>query len=128
MIRRLFTNSLTVFKRILGRLILGYFSQLGYRVAQQLMRILHKVLGFGYDSGLENEVTHFSKEVAKFNLTKNVILDVGANIGKWSKLVNDSIVGCEIHAFEPAKETFEILAKSILSFPNIHPHNYGCGE
>lgn len=38
-------------------------------------------------------------------------LDGGANIGSWSKVLKDRFK--EVHAFEPAEDTYEALAKNI---------------
>ena len=57
-----------------------------------------------------------------------LILDVGANIGNWSRLVNSQLTNCEIYAFEPSRETFLALAEFANDEPNIHIHNFGCGE
>ncbi len=97
-------------------------------ITTRMIRALQQSIGFGFDSGIENEVNQFLEELNKFKLVKPVILDVGANIGIWSKLVNSSLVSCEIHAFEPSKETFFALEESVSGIPNIHVYNFGCGE
>ncbi|MBK8492077.1 MAG: FkbM family methyltransferase [Saprospirales bacterium] len=63
------------------------------------------------------------RKIAKLNPT--VIFDGGANIGKYSLLVNSVIPGCEIHSFEPVTLTFQILKKNIKNFDNITPVNKG---
>jgi FkbM family methyltransferase len=116
------------FKRILKRFALRICAQIHNKIVLNLIKVLQQSIGFGYDSGIENETRQFSKEIAKFNIKIPVILDVGANIGQWSLLINSNIAECEIYAFEPAKETFQILKEKTEGFSNIHALNYGCGE
>jgi hypothetical protein len=94
------------------------------KITHKLIKILQQSLGFGLDSGIRNEVTQFSQEVLKFHVKNPVILDVGANIGIWSKLINSEIEQCIIHAFEPSKETFLVLEESTKNIPNLHIYNF----
>jgi FkbM family methyltransferase len=50
-----------------------------------------------------------------------VIFDGGANIGKYSLVVNKMIPGALIYSFEPVKDTFEILKKNVGAINKIIP-------
>jgi FkbM family methyltransferase len=93
-----------------------------------MIQILQQSIGFGYDSGLKNEVNQFLKELNNFKIVNPIVLDVGANVGNWSKLVNSQLMSCEIHAFEPSRDTFFSLAEFAKIAPNVHIHNFACGE
>lgn len=63
----------------------------------------------------------------KFNNKKHIIsFDIGANIGRYCQLLNDSFPESEIYAFEPNPYTFEILKKNTQS-KNIKIFNFGFG-
>lgn len=62
-----------------------------------------------------------------FKNGKPTILDVGANIGEYSLLVNQINPRATIHAFEPSKHAFNKL-KSNCKKKNIILHNYGLGN
>ena len=97
-------------------------------VTRRMIRVFQQSIGYGFESGIINEVSHFLKELNNFKIVNPVILDVGANIGNWSRLVNSQLTNCEIYAFEPSRETFLALAEFANDEPNIHIHNFGCGE
>ena len=97
-------------------------------VTRRMIRVFQQSIGYGFESGIKNEVSHFLKELNNFKIVNPVILDVGANIGNWSRLVNSQLTNCEIYAFEPSRETFLALAEFANDEPNIHIHNFGCGE
>jgi FkbM family methyltransferase len=108
--------------------ILKLLSLLHLGISTRMINVLQQSIGFGFDSGIENEVNQFLKELNNFKIVNPIVLDVGANVGNWSKLVNSQLAGCEIHAFEPSKETFLALAEFAKRFSNIHIHNFACGE
>jgi FkbM family methyltransferase len=110
------------------RLVLKFLSFINLGVRTRIIRVLQQSIGFGFDSGIKNEVNQFLKELKNFDIDKPIILDVGANIGNWSKLVNAQLVRCEIHAFEPSRETFFELAEFAKSVPNVQIHNFACGD
>ena len=115
-------------KMHIKQLILKSLSLVHVGITTRTIKVLQQSIGFGYDSGIENEVNLFIKEVRKFRLANPILLDVGANVGSWSKLVSSRLVNCEIHAFEPSMETFLELEKFAKSVSNVHIHNFGCGE
>jgi FkbM family methyltransferase len=110
------------------RFILSILSLLHLGISTRMIKVLQQSIGFGYDSGLKNEVNQFLKELNNFKIVNPILLDVGANVGNWSKLVNSQLMCCEIHAFEPSKETFFALAEFAKSVPNIYIYNFACGD
>lgn len=53
-----------------------------------------------------------------------IIFDVGANIGDYTKNLQVFFPNAQIHSFEPAKETFRTLADNIIG-PNVILNNMG---
>lgn len=58
-----------------------------------------------------------------------IIFDVGANIGSYTQMLINLLKArnATIHAFEPAKKTFEKLSSNIQN-ANVFPHNFGFGK
>ncbi len=54
------------------------------------------------------------------------VLDVGANVGNYSKKVLKYFSDVRIHAFEPHPKNYEILMGAINS-PSFHGHNLAVG-
>jgi FkbM family methyltransferase len=57
------------------------------------------------------------KKIAKLN--PKVIIDGGANIGKYSLLIQNTNPQATTYAFEPVKKTYEILKINIEQYSNI---------
>ena len=63
------------------------------------------------------------KKLKQFN--PQCIIDGGANIGKYSLLINKELPNCKIYAFEPVKSTFEKLEKNMHALINVYSINKG---
>ena len=61
------------------------------------------------------------------NITGGVVLDVGANFGKYSKLVQHFNPSANIYAFEPHPKTYKKLCE-IMQKNNFHAVNAAVGE
>lgn len=70
-----------------------------------------------------NMQTNGEFRLMKYFLPKcDVVFDVGANIGLWTKIALDINKNLKLHAFEPSKPTFENLLKNQL------PDNVKCNN
>ena len=58
-------------------------------------------------------------------LKPSVIIDGGANIGKYSLIIHEFIPGATIYSFEPVKKTFEELKENVGSIEKINPIEKG---
>jgi FkbM family methyltransferase len=57
-----------------------------------------------------------------------MILDIGANVGRESERWHRRFPRARIHAFEPAPDTFTRLAARVASHPEITPWNLAVGD
>ena len=59
-----------------------------------------------------------------------VVFDVGANIGKYSKMIVNKSANIDIvlHLFEPTKSCFESITEKFKSKENIRLNNYGVSD
>ncbi len=63
------------------------------------------------------------KKISTLNLS--VIIDGGANIGRYSLLANQLMPNAQIYSFEPVKSTFEKLKENVKAHSNIIPIEKG---
>lgn len=61
-------------------------------------------------------------------LKNKVIIDVGSNIGLFTKSIAESIPYSHIHLFEPSKEYLEESKKILKNFSNITFNNFGLSD
>jgi FkbM family methyltransferase len=77
--------------------------------------------------GGAHDVKVFSKILRYTNdQPKRVMVDVGANIGRWAKYFQKEYH--QIFCFEPAHYNIECLKKNTEHDTNIHVRTYGLGE
>jgi FkbM family methyltransferase len=58
----------------------------------------------------------------------NLAFDVGANLGKWSRMLLESNAKCLVYAFEPSPSTFVNLQKNCQGSANVKLRQLGLGE
>lgn len=58
----------------------------------------------------------------------DLVLDVGANYGRFGKKLRDEGYGGEIHSFEPVSRTFELLSETCLNDQNWFAHKMAIGD
>jgi FkbM family methyltransferase len=70
-----------------------------------------------------------------YYLFKNIIskeqsvccFDIGANIGQTAKKFSGYFPNSKIFSFEPVKETYKILKRNLVEYPNIRTYNNAMG-
>jgi FkbM family methyltransferase len=58
----------------------------------------------------------------------DLIIDIGANSGQFTKVSNYFYPTAKIYTFEPLKDLFEGIEKSFKNIKNINPHNIAFGN
>ncbi len=84
---------------------------------------MHIAVGGRY----EEEISYF---FTKFCKGKDLLLDIGANIGYYTMLGNQVDGGMFIHSFEPVVETFKTLEKNVnsLNSENVKAYQLALGS
>jgi FkbM family methyltransferase len=59
--------------------------------------------------------------------TVELVIDVGANRGAWTREALTAFPKCHVHAFEPSKSAFRALSSSLGSEPRVSLWNAGLG-
>ncbi len=60
--------------------------------------------------------------------TEPVILDVGANLGAYSRVVLARFPTVSLHCFEPVPEAFALLKQALGDDPRVRLHPYGLSD
>ena len=106
---------------------------LGKKRFQGLFKKMHKIclsgmnIGLGADPKNSGEiiVLEYIKRKST-NKNKLVIFDVGANIGDYSRLLEEFFSDrADIYCFEPSRETYRKLSENFNGKKNIHIYNLG---
>lgn len=61
-------------------------------------------------------------------LNSEVVFDVGANVGDWTKLCLNLNKKIFVHCFEPSKFTFGLLKTKLINFENVVLNNIALGS
>ena len=94
-------------------------------VLKQFKKIAKKVLKvFGYDLDHERLLKRY-RDILPYKF--QTILDIGANVGQFSREILDIFPNVEIYAFEPVASCYQKLEK-ISKKPNFHPLPYALGN
>lgn len=75
---------------------------------------------------LSNGESFLQKSTLQFGF--QVIFDVGANVGDWSKRIAELMPSACVYAFEPIPMTFQKLEANLSSFSNIKTQKIGLSD
>jgi len=81
-----------------------------YGIYSPLSRYVDKFAG---DNNMDPETNGEYAILRKVIPRCNVVFDVGANEGQWASRASGLNPNCQIHAFEPASSTFEVLKENV---------------
>lgn len=75
-------------------------------------------------SGELNVLSYIKKSLN--SIDSLVILDVGANVGDYSKALAEFFQsGAMIYSFEPSRESYDRFLKNTFGITNVNPNNFG---
>jgi FkbM family methyltransferase len=57
-----------------------------------------------------------------------VLLDVGANVGEWTRAAKAAFPDAQVHAFEISEPTWQRLHANVGALPGVHCVNFGLAE
>ncbi len=107
-------------------------DSLGTEESYDMWYELYKLSLNGMNIGAGGDV-EYSGELNVLKLLKlmgiemQILFDVGANIGEYTKALHNEFPKAQIHSFEPAKETFQTLSNNV-SQQNVVLNNVGIGN
>ena len=79
-------------------------------------------------AGYQSLLVRTSKMLQIGNVPLNVVIDIGANVGLFSLLIQELNPKSRIFAFEPVPETFTILKSNLQDYTNTRMFNTGIGN
>ena len=89
-------------------------------------KFLHQINGFG---GINTQDAEIYQVVKFLNRDKrNLIIDVGANIGSYSEKLIKILNNIEIVLFEPNTENYNILINKFIEVENVSIQKYGLSD
>jgi len=92
---------------------------------KKIKKIIKNILkGLGYDLDRKRALNNYQK-VLSYNF--ETILDIGANVGQFSKEMLGIFPNAQIYAFEPVPDCYEKL-KKISKKPNFHSFPFALGN
>lgn len=125
MIKRIKIITLKITLKVLSKISDSSFWETLYNLSLKQMNF-----GNGGEFSQSGELFVLKFIQNKLEKESNIIIfDVGANIGNYSKAVNEIYTSkTKIFSFEPSKRTFELFLKNTLNLENIIPHNFGFSD
>jgi FkbM family methyltransferase len=104
------------------------FSKIGKKIYEFSKAIEQPVLfklrrDGGIPSTYENLNTHWFE-----SLNIDTVLDIGANIGQFTKTITSILPNAKIYSFEPLEDCFEDLEKLVATNSNLKVFNIGLGD
>lgn len=108
-----------LYRVLFARKVFYKFNKLLYQLSLRGIGVLN------YATDKQSGEEHFIKHhVSK--ISKGIVLDVGANVGGYAKLIKKFNQNIDIHAFEPHPATYQKLIKNIDRL-DIKTYNVGVG-
>ena len=118
--------------KILGvsrRLVVRITSIIPAGLRWSLTRGLLESHGIGWGASTTDfEAQSASRILNKLGIKNPVAIDIGANIGNWSKAFTTNSPLAVSYAFEPSLATYKQLLNNIQGYTNIFPSNLGMSE
>lgn len=120
---------------MLGAIRKGAYRAILQHRDSRIVTIMKRAADF-VDSAYRNEGNDFEINGEQRNLSRlaafdfKIVLDVGANVGNWSRSAATAWKDCSVHAFEIAPNTAEKLRNNLVSanLKNVQIHDFGLSD
>lgn len=112
----------------IGNIVVKFILWLSRRAKIDLLPLALSNAGYGksYSLKASGELSFVRSFLPKLIDNKQpIILDVGANLGEYSVLLQESFPNSKIYSFEPNPNTFAVLKKNLPE--GCIPQNFGLG-
>lgn len=110
-----------IYRWVFGRVLFRRFNTILHRFSLAGLGVLN------YKSPRASGEYSFLKKYIS-PITSPVVIDVGANVGGYSKLLRSLNSSAIIHAFEPHPKTFSVLLKEFGDTEGIYLNNSAVGH
>jgi FkbM family methyltransferase len=114
-----------------GALRIDHSDLLGRAVrvfAQPLARLAGALTGDGIDDMYRNGEARLIRLLLPFLGARSVVMDVGANIGRWSAFLLDLAPAVSLHAFEPNPAAHAELRRNLPGRAGVATHPLALGS
>jgi len=112
--------AITLYRKLFARKAFYSLNQLIYRCSLSGLGVLNYT-----DDIASGEAAFLSRVIQKGQ--RQIVFDVGANVGHYAKKVLALNPDAIVYAFEPHPKTFQKLVQNVIS-PNFYPVNAGVGH
>lgn len=120
---------MSLIKRVvlfLGRSLCRYRGCRAVDCIEELTQQFHRGLNNVDFDQVRNGECRVIQILQKYNM--DIVFDVGANVGDWSKFASEHYQSASIYAFEVLPATFEILQQNCNDSGAIKCHNVGLSD
>lgn len=120
-------------KNLLKKAIIKVLSKISNQSFwEALFSLSLRQMNFGNGGDFSQSGELFVLKLIQNKLEKEsniIIFDVGANVGNYSKALNEVFkTKAKIFSFEPSKKTFKLFVENTLNIKNIIPNNFGFSD
>jgi FkbM family methyltransferase len=126
------TNETTIQRKKLSSLAMNLIKKILYKILseKQYLMLLHRVFYFLYDLGLLKNKKSFKYHYAvkKIIQSNYVVVDIGANLGYFSRNFARLANKGKVISIEPVPQFFEVLDHFMKRYPNSERHNVALGK
>jgi len=104
----------------------------GFRLGRSATIFAGRQIHFGDPLGLvdyQSMLVRLGKLIKESDITKlNTVVDVGANAGFFTLMINNFYPAAEVYALEPIKEVFGVLEKNIVGLKKVKAFNIAASD
>jgi FkbM family methyltransferase len=115
-------------RNLIKRLVTVILFILPRNAGMLIWRLTGKSLGFNWDGGLDSEIKDIALLLDSNQGSQLIVLDVGANFGKWTSSFLGRFPSSHVYAFEPSRTTFKKLSAQIAADKRVTLINKAAGN
>jgi FkbM family methyltransferase len=111
-----------------GRLTQAGLARLSPDSLAKLEMVVQSAQGKGWGTATVSEEVEAVRRLLGSDADSNpVVLDVGANVGKWTGAALVKLPAARVHAFEPSSAAFDLLKSAVGGHSRVTLHRFALG-